>query len=186
MATSTYSALRDRDDEPASSSHYDTLGVSRREPGGDPEGVPKLALRWHPDKCRDVPREEAERKFVRIGAAYQVLSHEQKRAAYDRGGDALVNRGQHGGAGFGSPFDFFRASQQFNENFGEALANDWRPGMRVSGTLVRDGKKVTVTILPDGTTHEEESTASSSSNFSYVRSTAPAARARRSTSSLAR
>ena len=43
--------------------------------------------------------------------------------------------------------------------------------MRVSGTLVRDGKKVTVTILPDGTTHEEESTASSSSNFSYVRST---------------
>ena len=175
MATSTYSALRDRDDEPASSSHYDTLGVSRDASLEEiRKAYRKLALRWHPDKCRDVPREEAERKFVRIGAAYEVLSDEQKRAAYDRGGDALVNRGQHGGAGFGSPFDFFRASQQFNENFGEALANDWRPGMRVSGTLVRDGKKVTVTILPDGTTHEEESTASSSSNFSYVRSTGAA------------
>ena len=41
----------------------------------------------------------------------------------------------------------------------------------LKNTVVRDGKKVTVTILPDGTTHEEESTASSSSNFSYVRST---------------
>ena len=67
----------------------------------------------------------------------------------------LVNR--HGGpGGFNSPFDFFRASQMFNENFGEALANDWRPGMRVSGTLVRNGKRVTVTINEDGTSDERE------------------------------
>ena len=36
----------------------------------------------------------------------------------------MVNGSNGGGAGFGSPFDFFRASQQFDENFGEALAND--------------------------------------------------------------
>ena len=50
-----------------------------------------------------------------------VLSDEQKRAAYDRGGMDLVNR-RGGPGGFNSPFDFFRASQMFNENFGEALA----------------------------------------------------------------
>ena len=53
-----------------------------------------------------------------------MLSDDQKRAAYDRGGMDLVNSRGGGGAGFGSPFDFFRASQQFDENFGEALAND--------------------------------------------------------------
>ena len=47
------------------------------------------ALRWHPDKNAD-RREEAERKFVAIAAAYEVLSDDNSRAAYDRGGDALV------------------------------------------------------------------------------------------------
>ena len=51
MATSTYSALRDRDDEPASSSHYDTLGVSRDASLEEiRKAYRKLALRWHPDK----------------------------------------------------------------------------------------------------------------------------------------
>ena len=147
-----YTALSERPATASGDSHYDTLGVSQDASIDEiRKAYRKLALKWHPDKHPQERRAEAERRFIEIGAAYEVLSDDQKRAAYDRGGMDLVNSRGGGGAGFGSPFDFFRASQMFNENFGEALANDWRPGMRVSGTLVRNGKRVNITINEDGT-----------------------------------
>lgn len=91
--------------------------------------------------------------FIKIGAAYEVLSDEAKRAAYDRGGMDLVSGSAHTGT---SPFDFQRAASMFNENFGESLAQQWHPGVRISGTLVRGGKRVRITIHPDGTTDESE------------------------------
>ena len=36
----------------------------------------------------------------------------------------------------------------------------WQPGMRVSGTMVANGKRVSVTIHPDGTTEESEASSS--------------------------
>ena len=131
-ARAAYTALSERPATASGDSHYDTLGVSQDASIDEiRKAYRKLALKWHPDKHPQERRAEAERKFIEIGAAYEVLSDDQKRAAYDRGGMDLVNSRGGGGAGFGSPFDFFRASQMFNENFGEALANDWRPGMRV-------------------------------------------------------
>ena len=148
--------------------HYDTLGVERRASVQEIRSAyRKLALRWHPDKNPSCDRDEAERRFVEISSAYEVLSDEQKRAAYDRGGDALVHRGAGGGGG---GFDFFRASQMFNENFGDAIASEWRPGMRVSGMLVRDGKRHTITILPDGTTEEREEGGAQGA-YTYVKKT---------------
>merc|ERR1712086_841893 len=97
-------------DAPRTGSHYDTLGVSRDATTRDiRKAYRTLALKWHPDKHPEADRAAAERKFIQIGAAYEVLSDDHKRAAYDRGGDELARGG--GGFGGGSPFDFFRASQ---------------------------------------------------------------------------
>ena len=150
-------------------SHYATLGVSKdASPAEIRKAYRSAALRWHPDKNPD-NREEAERKFVEVAAAYETLSDERARAAYDRGGGTdLVHRG----AAHGTPFDFHRASQMFHENFGEALAQQWRPGMQVSGTLVRGGRRVTITIHPDGTSDEIDAAAGNgNAAYSYVRST---------------
>jgi DnaJ-class molecular chaperone len=40
----------------------------------------KLALKYHPDKCKD---DDAEQKFKRIHAAYEILSDPDKRKKYD-------------------------------------------------------------------------------------------------------
>ena len=78
-------------------SHYDTLGVSKdASPAEIRKAYRAAALRWHPDKHPESSRAEAEKKFVEISAAHEVLSDENLRAAYDRGGDALVRRGGGG------------------------------------------------------------------------------------------
>ena len=62
---------------------YATLGV---DPSADTESVRrayrKLAVRWHPDKNPD-DSATAEVMFKKVAAAYEVLSDERKRAAYD-------------------------------------------------------------------------------------------------------
>lgn len=132
---------------------YDVLGVARDASQAEiRKAYRRAALAAHPDK--NPGDADAQDRFVKIGAAYEVLSDENRRAHYDR----------TGGIGTGSEvdrgFDFARASDLFNENFGEAIARQWQPGMRVCGTLMRDGKRTTITIHPDGTTEEREEAAS--------------------------
>ncbi|HVU38723.1 MAG TPA: molecular chaperone DnaJ, partial [Opitutales bacterium] len=68
----------------------------------------RLAIKYHPDK--NPGDKTAEEKFKEIGQAYEVLSDEQKRAAYDRYGHAAFQqagaRGPSGG--FHDPMDLFR------------------------------------------------------------------------------
>ena len=71
----------------------------------------KLAKRYHPDMD---PSPEAARKMAEINEAYNVLSHSQRRAAYDaevaqrrdrRSSDKMVRRqGEVPYGGAGSPF----------------------------------------------------------------------------------
>ena len=49
----------------------------------------KLSLKYHPDKN---PSPEAASKFAEIANAYDVLSDEQKREVYNRGGEDAVKQ----------------------------------------------------------------------------------------------
>eukprot|EP00884_Botryococcus_braunii_P021889 jgi/Botrbrau1/8384/Bobra.0237s0007.1 len=67
-----------------------------------------LARMYHPDKAErmGIDKEEAEKKFREIAEAYEVLSSEEKRAAYDRGEDLdqLFGPGAQQGHGFPGGF----------------------------------------------------------------------------------
>ena len=61
--------------------YYEVLGISRDASQGDiKKAYRKLAMKHHPDQNPDDPR--AEEKFKEIGEAYEVISDEEKRAAY--------------------------------------------------------------------------------------------------------
>ncbi|MHC4952816.1 MAG: molecular chaperone DnaJ [Planctomycetota bacterium] len=75
---------------------YEVLGVARDASADEiKKKYRKLALQYHPDKNPDDTAAEA--KFKEAAAAYEILSDDEKRAAYDRGGsEAEAFRGAEG------------------------------------------------------------------------------------------
>lgn len=66
-----------------------------------------LAKVWHPDKVDASKKEEAEKRYVEIAEAYEVLSNEEARRRYDNGEDLDVQPSHHNPfGGGGSPFHF--------------------------------------------------------------------------------
>ncbi len=89
--------------------YYELLAIERTAtPDEIKKAYRKLAVKFHPDK--NPGDKTAEEKFKEIGEAYEVLSDENKRAAYDRYGHAAFSQGMGGGAGAGGhdPFEVFR------------------------------------------------------------------------------
>lgn len=96
--------------------YYDLLGVSKDADAATiKKAYRKLAIKFHPDKNPDDA--EAETKFKEIGEAYEVLSSEDKRAAYDRYGHAAFEGGMGGGGGGGFG-GFHDAADIFSQMFG--------------------------------------------------------------------
>jgi len=72
---------------------YAVLGVPRDASDDDiKKAYRRLAMQWHPD--RNAGAKEAEEKFKTITEAYDVLRDPQKRAAFDRYGEAGLRGAQ--------------------------------------------------------------------------------------------
>ena len=96
--------------------YYEILSVSKTASGAEiKRAYRKLAMKYHPD--RNQGDAEAEVKFKEISEAYEVLSDDQKKSAYDQYGHEGVNQqGGFGGAGgFGNAGGF---EDIFNTFFG--------------------------------------------------------------------
>ena len=129
--------------------HYDVLSVPRGASEGEiKKAYRKVALKYHPD--RNKGDKAAEEKFKEAAAAYEVLSHPEKRQQYDQFGhtgmggssaqgarhmtmeDIFEQFGDLFGGGGGSPFgDFFGTGRQSRRG---ALrkGNDLRIRMKVT------------------------------------------------------
>jgi len=81
--------------------YYEVLGLSREASEEEiKKSYRKLAMKYHPDRNPDNPK--AEDHFKEAKEAYETLSDDQKRAAYDQYGHAAFESGGNGaGAGFG-------------------------------------------------------------------------------------
>jgi molecular chaperone DnaJ len=99
----------------------------------------KLAMRWHPD--RNNGSKESEEKFKQLTEAYDVLRDPQKRAAYERYGEAGL-RGASA-AGF-HHFDLSEALNVFMRDFGfggfDSMFGE------VQGVSARTGADIKVTL----------------------------------------
>ena len=96
---------------------YDVLGVPRNATEAQiSEAYRKLALKYHPDRNPD--DDEAVGKFKEGAEAFEVLSHAEKRARYDRYGLAGL---EGGSPHFHDISDIFQA---FGNVFGDSLFGD--------------------------------------------------------------
>lgn len=116
--------------------YYEVLGV---EKNASPEDIKKayrrLARKYHPDV--NGGDKAAEAKFKEVNEAYEILSDEQKRAHYDRYGDAQPGGfGDAGGFGFGDVGDifdmFFGGAQRRAADAGPRRGSDLRFDMTIT------------------------------------------------------
>ncbi len=112
--------------------YYEILGVSKGATADEMKAAyRKLALQFHPD--RNPGNKGAEDKFKEINEAYEVLSNQQKRAAYDQYGHAGVQQG--GPAGPGGGFEGFQGFEggNFGDVFGEIFGEVFGGGRGAGG-----------------------------------------------------
>lgn len=77
----------------------------------------KAAQKWHPDNFQGDEKKIAEKKFIDIAAAKEVLTDPEKRQQFDNGEDPLDPEGnQHGFRG-GNPFQHFQHGSPFQFKF---------------------------------------------------------------------
>uniref|UniRef100_A0A8D2EX65 DnaJ homolog subfamily C member 3 n=1 Tax=Theropithecus gelada TaxID=9565 RepID=A0A8D2EX65_THEGE len=84
--------------------YYKILGVKRNAKKQEIiKAYRKLALQWHPDNFQnEEEKKKAEKKFIDIAAAKEVLSDPEMRKKFDDGEDPLDAESQQGGGG--NPF----------------------------------------------------------------------------------
>lgn len=145
--------------------YYETLGISRTATKDEIKSAyRKLAMKYHPDRNKEPG---AEKKFMEIQEAYDVLYDDQKRKTFDQFGSAAFD--QNGGMNGQNPFQggfssggFGDFGDIFSQMFGGAGGGSRRSGStgptRGDDTLMRVkigfldailGKKITIAVSYD-------------------------------------
>ncbi|MBV7299001.1 molecular chaperone DnaJ [Enterovibrio paralichthyis] len=134
---------------------YEVLGVSRDASERDiKKAYKRLAMKYHPDK--NPGDDTAADKFKEVKLAYEVLTDDQKRAAYDQYGHAAFEQGgMGGGGGFGGGADF---SDIFGDVFGDIFGGGRRGGQARAqrGADLRYNMELTLEDAVRGVTKEIE------------------------------
>lgn len=113
---------------------YEVLGVARDASDTDiKKAYHKLVMQYHPDK--NPGDKSAEEKFKEVNNAFDILKDPQKRAAYDRFGDAAFagGNGASAGAGFGGGNPFGNGAFHFDMGGGAGMDDILREAMRGFG-----------------------------------------------------
>jgi molecular chaperone DnaJ len=110
---------------------YDTLGVKKNASQDEiRKAYRKLARQYHPDK--NPGDAAAEERFKEVQTAYDVLSDDEKRKAYDRFG-STNGRGPAGGAGGGFTNVDFGDVGDLGDLFGNIFSGGFGRGGRNAG-----------------------------------------------------
>ena len=109
--------------------YYEVLGVNKSTPKEDlKKAYRKLAMKYHPDRNPD--DEAASEKFKELSEAYEILSDDQKRQAYDQFGHDGVNPSFSNAQG---------AAEGFSDIFGDIFSDIFGGSSRAGGSRSRRG-----------------------------------------------
>lgn len=110
----------------AKEDYYQLLGVDKNASDAEiKKSYRRLAMKYHPDRNKD-DSGDAEEKFKQVKEAYEVLSDQKKRAAYDQFGHAGVDPSMGAGAGG------FGGAEGFSDIFGDVFGDIFGGGRRRS------------------------------------------------------
>lgn len=102
--------------------YYEVLGVAKGASERDiKKAYKRLAMKYHPDRTKG--DKSMEEKFKEVQEAHEILTDEQKRAAYDQYGHAGVDPNRAGGHAGGADF-----GDIFGDVFGDIFGGGRRGG----------------------------------------------------------
>ena len=112
---------------------YQVLNVTKDASIDDvKKAYKKLAIKYHPDKSRDIDKAENEEKFKEISQAYSILSDTDKKKQYDQFGtvDDMSSGPNMGGMSMNDIFkDIFGGGGFPNNNSGSSFSFVFMDGM---------------------------------------------------------
>ena len=127
--------------------YYEVLGVNRDASADEiKKAYRKLAMKYHPDRNPD--NKAAEDKFKELSEAYDVLSDDDKKVAYDRFGHAGVDPSMGMGGGRGAQ----GFADAFSDIFGDLFGGGGRGRSNVySGADLRYNLEISLEEAARGT-----------------------------------